>query len=1550
MSAREKDFLWKDVIAPVAGDKERQAGFVRPSRPFFHQAYIMKKASVTRPAYARPVILAATIAALLGGHSASAVNFTWDLVSGDGPAITAGSGIWDTASQFWNNAGNNVAWANGNTAVFGGVDGAYAIDIGADGLSSVGLSFLNSGYTLGASAPRTLLVTPVSGNNAVISVLSGKSATIGTNVTVSRVTGGFTFSGGGTVNIAGTAMATGTAPHDIRDGTTVVVQAGGLLNLQASPVIGANSGTGNLDGNLIIDGGTMTVTTATSNIVLGNLFTAGSNTTAVFTINSGSVNLNSAAGNTNGLRFGSLTQSNGTITGTVNLNGGTLTVPSVHRGAVSGTGSITSTFNFNGGLLQANRTNTTFMQGHNAANVLAGGARISTSGFDITIGQALLDGGGGGGLEKTGNGVLTLSGASTYTGPTNVNTGTLAVGHATALGTTASPTNVANGAMLLLNNGVTVTGETANIAGVGLNSLGALAAAPNANATWAGDINLGGLDGRVGAALNATLNITGAILNGNNFAVSTDATTPNGTVILSGTGSNYTGVTQVVRGTLKLGASNVLPVTTILDVHSGPTANQSTFDLNGFSQTVGALRRSDTMGPGTVTNTGAAPGTLTVSGDTSTTFNGTITGGANLSLTKGGSSLLTLTGTNTYDGITTINGGTLQLGNGGTTGSIGAGAVVSNATLDLNRSDAFTFANHISGTGGVSVSGSGTVTLSGTNTYTGPTDLNFGRTNLTGTFTSNVTVGFSDLGGEGSTTGSLTFLSSSTLFFDPATPARLTAASINAAGATVQLSLSAPSLGGTGIVILEAAGGILGTAGVGGNFQFNGRGTVYLNGTNTQLLFDYTPALLKWRGDDALNPTVWDVDTTFNWRNGANPDKFIAGDAVTFDDTAASYAITVITPLTPGTMTFHNSANTYTLNGLALGGPAGLIKNGTGTVAIANDNTFTGGTTINAGTIQLGDGFSPSGTLGTGAVTNNGALSFNYGASNMTFSNPLGGNGIVTKDGIGTLFLNGPNTFAGLTVIVAGTVQVNNGGSLGTGAVLNDGALVFNRNGTYTIPNAIGGAGSVNSQNGGLLTLGTANTYSGTTTVTSGAVLVTASSGVLGNTTGGSVVSGGGTIGLVGGVNYAGEEIHLSGTGMPDTNFFFPGSINQRGALQSVSGNNTWGGNIIIDATNTRIGVQDGAQLTLTGTITEAAPGMTLILRAGTATAGLITLSGAGSSITRTDVYGSAVRLGVHNGLAINSSLFIGTNGVGTSTFDLNGFNQTVTGLSQVGNTAPNNVITNTGAADSTLTLNGTVDLGFMGTISNGGTNKISLVKNGTFKQTIQGPWTYTGPTDIVAGTLTIGGGGSLTATESINISGGATFETPGYTLGAARMLTGGDGTLAGSITGAFTAASGATVSPGLGAGNTGTLSFSAAFNLNAGAHLAVDLDSATAGTGYDQLITNGNVTLAGDLAGSTLSFDPVDLVDVFYLILNNGTTTTTTGTFGGVPEGGSVFIGTQEFQISYKSDFGGAGFTVGGTGNDVALLAVPEPTAMVSLLGGLGLMLGLRRRNARHA
>ena len=159
---------------------------------------------------------------------------------------------------------------------------------------------------------------------------------------------------------------------------------------------------------------------------------------------------------------------------------------------------------------------------------------------------------------------------------------------------------------------------------------------------------------------------------------------------------------------------NILPSQTALTVATG-----ATFDASAFAGSIGSL-----AGAGSVT---LNEETLTTgNNNTSTDFSGVISGDGGAD--KAGTGTQTLSGEmepNNNNFLTTISAGTLQLGNGGTSGSI-MGDVVNNATFAINRSDTFTFGGVISGTGAFQQLGTGTTILSGANTYTGATTVNGG--------------------------------------------------------------------------------------------------------------------------------------------------------------------------------------------------------------------------------------------------------------------------------------------------------------------------------------------------------------------------------------------------------------------------------------------------------------------------------------------------------------------------------------------------------------------------------------------------------------------------------------------------------------------------------------------------------------------------------------------------------------------------------------------------------------------------------------------------------
>ena len=108
-------------------------------------------------------------------------------------------------------------------------------------------------------------------------------------------------------------------------------------------------------------------------------------------------------------------------------------------------------------------------------------------------------------------------------------------------------------------------------------------------------------------------------------------------------------------------------------------------------------------------------------------YSGNISGSGG-TLTQEGGGTLILTGSDTYTGGTTISVGTLQIGNGGTTGSISnTGTVTDSTSLVFNRSNNLTYSGTISGNGTLTQKGGGILTLSGTNSYKGTTTLAAGE-------------------------------------------------------------------------------------------------------------------------------------------------------------------------------------------------------------------------------------------------------------------------------------------------------------------------------------------------------------------------------------------------------------------------------------------------------------------------------------------------------------------------------------------------------------------------------------------------------------------------------------------------------------------------------------------------------------------------------------------------------------------------------------------------------------------------------------------------------
>lgn len=170
---------------------------------------------------------------------------------------------------------------------------------------------------------------------------------------------------------------------------------------------------------------------------------------------------------------------------------------------------------------------------------------------------------------------------------------------------------------------------------------------------------------------------------------------------------------------------------------------------------------------------------------------------------------------------------------------------------------------------------------------------------------------------------------------------------------------------------------------------------------------------LNWTG---LTNGVWDVKNTVNWNDAVIDDQYFNGDTVNFGNGPANRTITLTgLTVTPEAINVNNNAgNDYTIGGTGgIGGRAALTKDGAGTLILTGNNSHTGATTINEGTLQIGDG----GALGETAITNNATLAIDRSdTSTLTGSiSEAGGARSVTKTGPSALVLSGTNQWSGPT-------------------------------------------------------------------------------------------------------------------------------------------------------------------------------------------------------------------------------------------------------------------------------------------------------------------------------------------------------------------------------------------------------------------------------------------------------------------------------------------------------------------------------------------------------
>ena len=605
-----------------------------------------------------------------------------------------------------------------------------------------------------------------------------------------------------------------------------------------------------------------------------------------------------------------------------------------------------------------------------------------------------------------------------------------------------------------------------------------------------------------------------------------------GTVIL-GTNNTYSSATYINAGTLQLGNNGT---SGSIDTSTGVTNNGTL-----------AFKRTDAV-----------------------TFALPINGLGGLSQLGAGS--VTLLANNNFSGATTISGGTLKVGNGGVTGSLGASAsIADNGSLIFSRSDNIVYAGPISGSGLLTQQGGGSLTLNGTNTYLGATLINSGSIVLGAAATI-------------SNTAAIVLASGTSLDVTSQSSLMLSGGTINqilAGTGTIKGSVTTSSGTGTGPRITPGTNGVYGTLNINNTLTLNGgtvnmdvssgskdlivcqnlnltSGTIALNvsgsltngsykliqysgtlsgdvanlvvngfsqsgevaalssatpGEIDLVISPYVPQNLVWQGDGGGN--AWDAGLTADWTNSLGAlVAFSQNDNALFNDNSGNTSVNLTGTLTPNTVTVNGTLNSYVLQGSGSLGGGTLTNNNPNTLTILTANAYSGQTTINAGTVALGNG-TTAGLLGSGPVLNNGALVFNEPADEI-IGNAISGSGSLTHNDANILSLAGNNTMSGPVTIGSGTVQVGVGGgsgTLGSGLVTNNSRLEITRSGTLTLGNSITGSGALIVDGTGTVNLNGANSYVNNTYISNGVVKLGNASAIPsgGATTGWLILDGGPT-------------------------------------------------------------------------------------------------------------------------------------------------------------------------------------------------------------------------------------------------------------------------------------------------------------------------------------------------------------------------------------------------------------------------------------------------------
>ena len=1091
------------------------------------------------------------------------------------------------------------------------------------------------------------------------------------------------------------------------------------------------------------------------------------------------------------------------------------------------------------------------LNGNNNSITVDAGSQL-----DLTnvLKRGAFDSAGRGGFVKNGGGTLVLSGANNYDGVTDITAGTLIAASNTALGAGGhsgeTMSYIRDGATLALQGGVSLD-EHFHVWGAGVGGLGAIRSLSGQNALTNSPGGGPGFalrsDTVVGVAAD-TLTVSGFYQDGGSFGLTKVGA---GTLVLAAH-SSYTGGTAVNAGTLKIGNGATGSL-----YSPGVSGGNLSFGSTGAIVNNGALVYAITGGSVYVNRTISGTGTVSVTGDQSVHFadgttistigaqaySATATGGRyygfnladNASVALSATGAISMTGMlgtanghtgrltintsagngdvtlNTPVGVSgvdyglaelTVNAGTgaITLGtyNGQSWGTVNALSLTGGAinvtaslsafnTLTVTHSAASTFSGSLSGSGSLTKAGNGTLTLSAHNGYAGGTNVNAGTLNIDvqgnqGASAVGVNKAVSVAAG-----ATLRLNKTDGLGYYAANPSSLTIAGSMTTAAGIHSSIA--NFG------LTLNGGTLTSEGAG-----DGQGNYILDGTVTTLA--------------NAAAAVISADS-ISLRNGST-----ANQAVVFDvaDGAAATDLLVSSVLTNGS------------------GTNGLTKTSNGVMVLTGNSSYSGATTVSAGTLKIGNGgatgslYSPSvswnGNLtfgGAGAIVNDGALIYDIAGGSVYVNRTISGTGTVSVTGdqsvhfadgttistIGAQAYSATATggrYRGFNLADNASVALTSAGAISMTGMLgtangNTGRLFINTsagNGDVTLNTTVGVSGvdyglaelTVNA-GAGAITLGTYNGQTwgtvNTLSLTGGAVTVTASlaafSALTVTNSWDSTVSG--SLTGAGSLTKAGNgTLTLSAfngyTGGTNVN---AGTLNID--VQGTQGSSAVGVNkavAVAAGATLRLNRTDGlgyydanpSSLTIAGSMTIAAGIHASIANFGlTLNGGTLTSEGAGDGL------GNYILDGTVTTLANASSAVISADSIKLR-------NGTTANQAVVFNVAD-------GAAATDLSVSSVLANGF-------GTN--GLTKTGNGVMVLTGSSSYSGATTVSAGTLILE---NTYAAGSHSVASGAALEfavatgtrdSASTTFSGAGTLrkTGIGGVIWGSGTATFAFASGALI------------------------------------------------------------------------------------------------------------------------------------------------------------